>query len=77
MNEDNDQEELVLTGSDHGYIYFWKFTTGQLITRIKGHVGLCNGVDWNRNGMVIKGKDYGKIWASVGDDKLVKIWGSK
>lgn len=77
LNEDNDQEELVLTGSDHGYIYFWKFTTGQLITRIKGHVGLCNGVDWNRNGMVIKGKDYGKIWASVGDDKLVKIWGSK
>ena len=22
LNEDNDQEELVLTGSDHGYIYF-------------------------------------------------------
>lgn len=68
------EEELVLTGSDEGYIYFWKLHTGQLITRIKGHVGLCNGVDWNKNGSIIKGKDLGKIWGSVGDDKLVKIW---
>ena len=68
------EEELILTGSDEGYIYFWKLHTGQFITRIKGHVGLCNGVDWNRKGSVVKGKDLGKIWGSVGDDKLVKIW---
>ncbi|KAL6450429.1 hypothetical protein SBY92_004635 [Candida maltosa Xu316] len=74
LNEETNEEELVLTGSDDGYIFFWKLHTGQLINRIKGHVGLCNGVDWNRNGIIIKGKDFGKIWASVGDDKLVKIW---
>ncbi|RCK65584.1 Glucose-induced degradation protein 7 [Candida viswanathii] len=73
-SEDDGEEELILTGSDEGYIYFWKLHTGQLITRIKGHVGLCNGVDWNKKGSVVKGKDLGKVWGSVGDDKLVKIW---
>ncbi|ABN65922.2 predicted protein [Scheffersomyces stipitis CBS 6054] len=75
--EDTDQEELVMSGSDDGYIYFWKLHTGQLITRIKGHNGLCNSVDWNRNGGRAKhgSKDYGKLWCSVGDDRYVKIWG--
>ncbi|RLV92897.1 WD repeat-containing protein 26 [Spathaspora sp. JA1] len=75
-NEDTGEEELVLSGSDDGYIYFWKLHTGELITRVKGHTGLCNSVDWNTGGSVWgKGKDLGKFWGSVGDDKLVKVWG--
>lgn len=73
--EDSNEEELVVTGSVDGCIYFWKLHTGQLITRIKGHDGLCNSVDWNRRGIRNEINDYGKLWCSVGDDKLVKIWG--
>ncbi|KAI5959937.1 uncharacterized protein KGF55_005169 [Candida pseudojiufengensis] len=73
--EQTKTEELVLSGSDDGFVYFWKLHTGQLITRIKAHDELCNAVDWNLNGFVFGGVDYGKIWGSVGDDKLVKIWG--
>lgn len=69
------KEELVLSGSDDGYIYIWKLETGQLITRVKGHDGLCNSVDWNRFYVSENGPDYGKYWCSVGDDHLVKIWG--
>ncbi|CAK9442378.1 uncharacterized protein LODBEIA_P61210 [Lodderomyces beijingensis] len=76
LNEETGEEELVLSGSDDGHVYFWKFHTGQLITRIKAHVDLCNAVDWNLKGAITKSTDYGKIWGSVGDDKLVKIWGA-
>ncbi|EGW29866.1 uncharacterized protein SPAPADRAFT_73326 [Spathaspora passalidarum NRRL Y-27907] len=77
-NEETGEEELVLSGSDDGYIYFWKLHTGELITRVKGHTGLCNSVDWNTGGTSWgKGKDLGKYWGSVGDDKLVKVWGKK
>lgn len=71
------KEELVLSGSDDGYIYIWKLDTGQLITRVKGHEGLCNSVDWNRFYPAKSGKDYGKYWCSVGDDQLIKIWGPR
>lgn len=71
------REELVLSGSDDGHIYIWKAQSGQLITRLKGHEGLCNSVDWNRFYKLDLGPDYGKYWCSVGDDKLVKIWGPK
>lgn len=72
----NNEEELALSGSEDGYIYIWQTKTGQLITRIKGHNGLCNSVDWNRFYQPKKNsKDWGKVWCSVGDDKLVKIWG--
>lgn len=72
----NDQEELAISGSVDGYIYMWKIETGQLITRVKGHDGLCNSVDWNKYYIPKKNcKDYGKLWCSVGDDKVVKIWG--
>ncbi|KAK6453717.1 WD40-repeat-containing domain protein [Scheffersomyces xylosifermentans] len=75
--EESNEEELIMSGSDDGFIYFWKLHTGQLITRVKGHDGLCNSVDWNRHGFRAKNgnRDYGKLWCSVGDDKLVKIWG--
>ncbi|KAI5958761.1 hypothetical protein CANMA_004178 [Candida margitis] len=76
LNEDSGEEELVLSGSDDGYVYFWKLHTGQLITRVKAHVDLCNAVDWNLHGSVVRSNDYGKLWGSVGDDKLVKIWGT-
>lgn len=76
LNTNNNKEELVLSGSDDGYIYMWKLETGQLITRVRGHQGLCNSVDWNRFYKPTKqGKDFGTYWSSVGDDKLVKIWG--
>lgn len=72
------REELVLSGSDDGYVYIWKLETGQLMTRVRAHHGLCNSVDWNRFYKPPKqGKDYGNYWCSVGDDKLVKIWGPR
>lgn len=72
------EEELVLSGSDDGYVYIWKLQTGQLVTRVRAHHGLCNSVDWNRFYKPVKqGKDYGNYWCSVGDDKLVKIWGPR
>lgn len=71
-------EELVLSGSDDGFIYIWRLETGQLITRVKGHESLCNCVDWNRFYTASKNTtDYGAYWCSVGDDKLVQIWGPK
>ncbi|KAG7660580.1 uncharacterized protein J8A68_005846 [[Candida] subhashii] len=75
LNEETEEEELVLSGSDDGYVYFWKLHSGALISRIKAHNGLCNCVDWNSNGGFVGGKDFGKLWASAGDDKLVKVWG--
>ncbi|CAH2355781.1 hypothetical protein CLIB1423_33S00826 [[Candida] railenensis] len=69
-------EELVLSGSADGFIYIWKLTTGQLIQRIQGHVGVCSAVDWNRfYTPQPSGKDYGQLWCSIGDDHLAKIWG--
>lgn len=77
VNSSN-KEELVLSGSDDGYVYMWKLQTGQMITRVRAHHGLCNSVDWNRFYKPPKqGKDYGNYWCSVGDDKLVKIWGPR
>lgn len=72
------EEELVLSGSDDGYVYIWRLQTGQLVTRVRAHHGLCNSVDWNRFYKPAKqGKDYGSYWCSVGDDRLVKIWGPR
>lgn len=70
-------EELVLSGSDDGYIYIWRLSDGKLITRVQGHTALCNSVDWNRFFVHKQGRDYGKYWCSVGDDRLVKIWGPR
>ncbi|KAG7194861.1 uncharacterized protein KQ657_003967 [Scheffersomyces spartinae] len=70
------QEQLVLSGSEHGNVYIWKIKTGELISRVKAHCGLCNSVDWNLYGDVLdESTDSGRFWCSVGDDKLVKIWG--
>lgn len=78
LTKSSGAEELVLSGSDDGFIYIWRLETGQLITRVRGHEGLCNSVDWNRFYVPPKnGIDYGAYWASVGDDKLVQIWGPK
>lgn len=78
LNVPENKEELILSGSDDGYIYIWKLETGQLVTRIRGHHGLCNSVAWNRFYKPTgQGKDYGLYWSSAGDDKLVKIWGPR
>lgn len=69
------EEQLVLSGSEHGYACIWKIKTGELISRVKAHCGLCNSVDWNLYGENLE-SDYGNLWCSVGDDKLVKIWGN-
>jgi WD40 repeat protein len=76
--EDANEEELVLSGSHDGFVYVWKLHTGQIITRLNAHEGTCNMVDWNLSGpnsTKKNGRDYGKLWCSVGDDKNVKIWG--
>lgn len=79
MKSYDQKEELVMSGSDDGGIYIWKLETGQLVTRVKGHDGLCNSVDWNRfyRPSSPAHTDYGAYWSSVGDDKLVKIWGPR
>lgn len=78
LTTSTNEEELVLSGSDDGFAYIWKLQTGQLVTRVRAHRGLCNSVDWNRMYKPPKlGKDYGAYWCSVGDDKLVKIWGPR
>lgn len=76
LNTFSGQEELALSGSDDGYIYVWKLATGQLISRVRGHHGLCNSVDWNRFYLPGRGDsaDFGTYWCLVGDDKLVKVW---
>lgn len=75
LMEETGEEELILSGSDDGFIYYWKLHTGQLVGRSKGHVGVCNSVDWNTFGTYTDALDYGKMWCSVGDDHVVKIWG--
>lgn len=76
LNTFSGQEELALSGSDDGYVYVWKLATGQLVSRVKGHHGLCNSVDWNRFFVPARGDsiDLGTYWCLVGDDKLVKVW---
>lgn len=75
--EKTKEEELVLSGSFNGFVYAWQLQTGQIIARIPAHEGTCNMVDWNLKGSSAKNgsRDYGKLWCSVGDDKIVKIWG--
>ncbi|EGV65434.1 hypothetical protein PSN45_002383 [Yamadazyma tenuis] len=76
LNLNNEQEELALSGSDDGDIYIWKISTGRLVSRVRAHDEVCNSVSWNTGYIPNKnGRDYGKLWCSVGDDKLVKIWG--
>lgn len=72
----NGEEQLAVSGGDDGDICIWKLNTGRLITRINGHENVCNSVTWNNNYKINdEFNDYGKLWCSVGDDKLVKIWG--
>lgn len=75
-NIDQEKEELAISGSDDGDVYIWKIETGRLVTRVKGHREVCNSVSWNTGYLPTDDtNDYGKLWCSVGDDKLVKIWG--
>lgn len=72
----NGEEQLAVSGGDDGDICIWKLSTGRLITRINGHENVCNSVSWNNNYKINdEFNDYGQLWCSVGDDKLVKIWG--
>ncbi|ODV97815.1 hypothetical protein PACTADRAFT_47667 [Pachysolen tannophilus NRRL Y-2460] len=67
----NWDESFILSGSEDGRIYIWNRHFCNLIFALDGHKGLVNGVDWNKNGEGY----YGKIFASAGDDKTVRIWG--
>ncbi len=67
-------EELVLSGSADGCAYIWQLHTGQLVTRVRAHDGMCNAVDWNRFAPPSP-RDLGLLWCSVGDDHRVKVWG--
>ncbi|CCT66781.1 uncharacterized protein FFUJ_03605 [Fusarium fujikuroi IMI 58289] len=39
-----DDESLVLTGGDDGYIFIWDRETGNLVSRVKAHSALCNDI---------------------------------
>lgn len=67
----NWDESVILSGSEDGRIYIWDRENCGLIFALEGHKGLVNGVDWNVNG---KGY-FGRVFASAGDDKVVRIWG--
>lgn len=67
----NWDESVILSGSEDGRIYIWNREYCALIFALDAHKGLVNGVDWNINGAGY----YGKVFASAGDDRVVRIWG--
>ncbi|KAL3477700.1 WD40-repeat-containing domain protein [Aspergillus californicus] len=60
-------ENFVVSGSEDSRIYVWHKDNGTLIETLDGHVrGCVNAISWNP-------ADPG-MFASAGDDFLVKIW---
>ncbi|KAL2863241.1 WD40 repeat-containing protein [Aspergillus lucknowensis] len=61
-------ENFVVSGSEDSRIYVWHKENGTLVETLEGHVSGCvNAISWNP-------ADPG-MFASAGDDCLVKIWG--
>lgn len=63
---------LVMSGSEDGFIYVWNQQFGNLVDCIKGHAGLVNCISWRPN---LDGTRDHCEWASCGDDGTVNIWG--
>ncbi|KAL2842417.1 WD40-repeat-containing domain protein [Aspergillus pseudoustus] len=61
-------ENFVVSGSEDSRIYVWHKENGKLVETLEGHLSGCvNAISWNP-------ADPG-MFASAGDDCLVKIWG--
>ncbi|KAF8446733.1 WD40-repeat-containing domain protein [Terfezia claveryi] len=59
-------ENLVLSGSEDSLVYVWQRENGNLVEKLPGHSGTVNCVAWNP-------KDP-HVFASAGDDRLIRIW---
>ncbi|KAL4882283.1 WD40-repeat-containing domain protein [Aspergillus karnatakaensis] len=60
-------DNFVVSGSEDSRIYVWHKENGTLVETLEGHrEGCVNAISWNP-------ADPG-MFASAGDDKLVKIW---
>ncbi|KAF8460623.1 WD40-repeat-containing domain protein [Kalaharituber pfeilii] len=58
-------ENLVLSGSEDGFVYVWQRENGNLVEKLPGHTGTVNCVAWNPKNS--------HVFASAGDDRLIRI----
>jgi WD40 repeat protein len=56
----------VASGSEDAAVCVWSAENGQLLCRLRGHLGIVNAVDWHPT-------DPGLL-ASVSDDRTVRVW---
>lgn len=60
-------ENLIISGSEDSKVYIWHKENGTLIETLEGHTtGCVNAVSWNSADP--------SMFASAGDDKVVRIW---
>jgi WD40 repeat protein len=60
-------ENFVLCGSETGQIFIWNRDKGDLLVKLEGHARIVNSVHWNPTDQY--------IFASVSDDRTVRVWG--
>jgi len=59
-------ENLILSGSEDGLVYVWQRENGSLVEKLPGHSGTVNCVAWSPK--------HSHLFASAGDDRLIRIW---
>jgi WD40 repeat protein len=62
-------EDYVVCGSEDGQVFLWQRHTGELVLKLVAHKPICNAIAWNPSDPC--------MFATCGDDGLVKIWTNK